>query len=228
MTDPVRCPECGCTEQEGHAERCPHNRRATLEYCPECGARVGTLHAERCPFKEAPKPADNRSKLEKTVEEWAQDLANEIPKPKVIGWKTKIPMETENKQHIIAPDGHRIGVKSQIATEKSGPEQLWEIKRQREPCWSCRHFSREQFEDKDRAELALFLQREAKWDKQAIKIILSDMTAYGVCLAHSADGSSLHVTHKDASCLRLYQPRKKGWLQSFAGKIFGGSRRHEF
>jgi len=236
MTDqaPIRCPECNRTEIEGHAERCPHNHPVTsatgqkIECCPECGGRIGQTHAERCPYREAPKAPDERSKLEKTVEDWAQGLAEQIPKPQAIGWKTRIPVETENRQRIIAEDGHQIGIRSQIATEKSGPEILWQLKLQKEPCFSCAHFSREQFEDKDRVELSLFLQREAHWDEQAIRLILSDMTAYGVCLAHSEGADSMHVTHKNASCLRLYQPKKKGWLQSFGGKVFGGSKRHGF
>jgi hypothetical protein len=177
-------------------------------------------------LRDPPKTPDDRSKLERTVEDWAAGLADAIPKPQVIGWKTRLPLEAEDKQRIIAPDGHAVGVRSQIATEKSGPEQLFEEKRQKEPCWSCRHYSRDQFEDKDRAELALFLQREAGWDPQAVRLILEDITAFGVCLAHSEAGDRLHITHKDASCLRLYQPRKKGWLQSFGGKVFGGSKRH--
>lgn len=233
MTEEVRCPSCGRTEKEGHAERCPHNLVVkkgdeTIKCCPECGAPIGGVHAERCPFRQAPKAPDDRNLMEKTVDDWAQKIADEIPKPITVGWNAKVPMITPDKQRIVAPDGHALGIQSQIGVVKSGTEQLWEIKRQKEPCFSCTHYSRDQFQDKDRAELALFLQREAKWDQQAIKLILDDPQAWGVCAAHSAGPDSLHVTHKNASCLRLYQPRTKGWLRSFGGKIFGGSGRHGF
>lgn len=223
----IRCPECNCTEQEGHAERCPYNRK-TIACCPECGAYVGGLHAERCPFKEPPKAPDDRSTLERTVEDWAVNLADEIPKPRTYGWKTKLPIETESRQRIVAPDSRPLGMQSQIVVEKSGPAQLWETKRLSQPCFSCTHYSREQFKDKDRAELAIFLQREASWDPQAIKLILDDPQAWGICAAHSAGADSLHVSHRLASCLRLYQPKSKGWLRSLGGAIFGGSGRHGF
>ena len=223
MTDPVKCPDCGQTGT--HAERCP--RVANLpDCCPECGAKLGTPHAERCPLQFAStKTPDDRSKLEKTVEQWAADLASEIPKPRVEGWKTRLPMETTSKQRIVTPDGHGLGIASQIGTEISGPELLWREKLAKEPCLSCQSYSRDLFEEKDRAELALFLQREAKWDANAIKLVMDDPTQFGVCLAHSMDKDNLHITHARASCLHLYKPKKEGWLQSVGGKIFGGSKR---
>lgn len=195
--------------------------------CPYCGEV--DKHAERCPVREPPPPPKPKiTKLEATVDEWAERIASDIPKPHTFGWKPNLPVQTADGRQIVKPDGTPVGMQSEVKVTKSGAELLWQEKLRREPCKSCAHYSREMFEDKDRAELAIFLQREAKWDVQAIYSIIDNIMDFGVCLAHSEGADKMHVTHKDASCLHLWEPKSKGWIKSFGSFIAGGSKRHGF
>ena len=195
--------------------------------CPLCH-EVGK-HAERCPGREQEKaPEPKQSKLEATVDDWAQRIASDIPKPQSFGWTPRLPVQTSDGGRVVGPDGRPAGMKSKVVVNKTGAELLWEEKLKTENCALCAHYSRDLFEDKDRAELAIFLQREAHWEPEAVQTILGDdFSKYGVCQAYSTD-TGISVTHSEASCLHCFQPKAKGWIRSLAGHIYGGSRRSGF
>lgn len=198
-------------------------------HCPICH-EVGK-HAERCPGREPEKPAEApQTKMDATVHEWADKLVDEIPKPRQFGWKPTLPVAGADGVRLLGPDGRPVGMRSELVTTKSGAEQIWSKKMARDPCYSCEHFDEDGIPSEERVRLFNVLSREAKWDPQALQIILDlkpgdssgrSTLIYGWCEAHQ------QATHREASCLRLYQPRK-GWLKSVGGKIFGGSKKYGF
>lgn len=198
-------------------------------HCPICHG-VGK-HADRCSGREPEKaPVEQKSKLEQTVNEWADGIADSIPKPRLVGTQPGIDVRATDGTKLVGPNGESARMPTKIVSEESGAQQLWSEKRAKQPCKSCEAYNPEAFQTDDQNKLTAFLIREAHWTPDAVKVILADpkgWRAYGVCSAWTPDPEHLHICHENASCLRLYRPRK-GWLKSFGSAIFGGSKRHGF
>lgn len=185
--------------------------------CPYCHRT--DRHDDRCPSLEA-KPVDTRTTRDQTVKDWSSNLHidSEI-KPVQVGWKTPVPIEGEDKRRILGPDGRPFGMRSEIIREKSEIDQLWDRKRNEQPCCTCQHFDPKP----DPVERQQWFVEAAHgvWPVEAMQTIFQNPKLYGLCMARE------EWTHRDASCLRLYTPRRS-WLQSIGGLMVGGSKKHGF
>jgi len=197
-----------------------------LLHCPIC--HETGKHADRCPGREPEKaPEPQQSKLEATADEWMGRVCEDIPKPQKFGFKPRLPVQDSGGVRLLGPDGHPIGMQSQIVVDKSSAEIAFEAKRAKEPCFSCEFWDADGIPEDERVKLFDFLAREAKMSEDALKLVLDLQSGgnpnriYGWCEAHQ------QAAHREASCLRLYQPRK-GWLKSVAGHLWGGSKKYGF
>jgi len=131
-------------------------------------------------------------------QEWMRDVPVDDLRPRVVGVRTNIPMQSDAGVNLVDSTGRPMSIKSSVTHTHDEILQAWKRKQEMEPCWMCKHFKRGMFTLQQKFNFLRDLFVEHGMTEQMIQGEVGDISMFEYCPVYEL------LTHPKASCPRYW------------------------
>ena len=137
----------------------------------------------------------------RTDQGWLKDVPTDDLVPETTGLKTKIPMQTDGGVALVGPDGHPMGVRTELIRTDDETQLAWNIYQAAHPCWMCQHFKFRVFTREQKLQFIRDLIRDHGWKPEHIRGEIGNIDLFEYCPVYKL------LTHRNASCPKYWVKR---------------------